>query len=270
MSFSLKMFNYIFPQIAATKVYDAMSTPKSRMLKKFEENALDLAEGVSINFKNYKIQTYSWGIENTKTVLLIHGWEGHAGNFGALIEILLNKGYKVISFDAPSHGKSSPGKTNMFEFADCSSAMMKRFKPSFVISHSYGSVSTIVSMTENQDVIIEKWLMITTPNDFLDRMNGFADHYEISKRARKKLVQIVERDAKVKITTLNMKHYGKLIPNVKEAIIIHSQVDIVLPIDQARRANLAIPNSKLIEIEKAGHFNILWSSKLKELVNEHL
>jgi len=251
MSFSLKMFNYIFPQIAATKVYDAMSTPKSRMLKKFEENALDLAEGVSINFKNYKIQTYSWGIENTKTVLLIHGWEGHAGNFGALIEILLNKGYKVISFDAPSHGKSSPGKTNMFEFADCSSAMMKRFKPSFVISHSYGSVSTIVSMTENQDVIIEKWLMI-------------------SKRARKKLVQIVERDAKVKITTLNMKHYGKLIPNVKEAIIIHSQVDIVLPIDQARRANLAIPNSKLIEIEKAGHFNILWSSKLKELVNEHL
>jgi pimeloyl-ACP methyl ester carboxylesterase len=268
MNFISQIVDTIFPSIGAYKVYSALSTPKFRKLKKFEENALDSAKKEKIGFKNYEIQTYIWGDEYHKTVLPIHGWEGHAGNFGALISILLDKGYKIISFDAPSHGSSSVGKTNMFEFTECSSAMMKKYNPNFIISHSFGSVSSIVSISENQDVEIEKWIMITTPNDYRDRMNGFADYFKLSDRARKELVNIVEKDSKVRIRTLNMTYYGKLIPNMKEAIIIHSKADIVLPIEQARSAKKAIPKSRLIEIEKAGHFNILWSSRLKELVME--
>lgn len=265
---SFKIVDLLFPSIAAQKVYQAMSTPKARKLKKFEERAIAQASKEKIKFQEYEIVIYSWGKKTDKVALLVHGWEGHAGNFGALVDILVEKGYRVISYDAPSHGSSSKGNTNMFQFATCTSHIFKIYQPHIVISHSYGSVSSIIGISENLDVKIDKWLMVTTPNDFRDRMNGFIEHFKLSNRSRNKLINIVEEESGTRIDTLNMEEYSSKISNVEDVIIIHSTNDIIIPIEQARAANKALRKSKIIEIEKVGHVNILWSGKLKELVTE--
>lgn len=265
---SFKIVDLLIPSIAAQKVYRAMSTPKARKLKKFEEKALEKASKEKIKFQEFEIVIYSWGKKTDKVALLVHGWEGHAGNFGALVDILVEKGYNVISYDAPSHGSSSKGSTNMFQFAACTSHIFKIYKPHTVISHSYGSVSSIIGISENLDVKVDKWLMVTTPNDFRDRMNGFIEHFKLSNRSRNKLINIVEEESGTGIDTLNMEEYADKISNVNDIRIIHSTNDIIIPIEQARAANKALRKSKIIEIEKAGHVNILWSGKLKELVTE--
>lgn len=140
------------------------------------------------------MKTYTWGGDNEKTVFLIHGWEGHAGNFGAIIDILLDKGYSIISFDAPSHGESTKGKTNMFEFSEFVSMMMGKYRPSAFISHSFGSVTSIRAISENLSVDIDKWLLVTTPNDFKDRVNEIANFIGISEKTKSKLIKLLEKE----------------------------------------------------------------------------
>lgn len=53
-----------------------------------------------------------------KKILLVHGWEGQAGNYSELIEKLLVENYTVYSFDGPGHGNSSGGKNIMYEYLD--------------------------------------------------------------------------------------------------------------------------------------------------------
>ena len=100
-----------FPSFTAKQVYQFMSNPQVHKLREFEKEALSTAKKEIITYKNFDIQTYTWGNPNDKTLFFVHGWEGQAGNFGALIDIILNKGYYIVAFDAPSHGSSSKGST---------------------------------------------------------------------------------------------------------------------------------------------------------------
>jgi hypothetical protein len=49
----------------------------------------------------------SWG--SGPPVYLVHGWGGWRGQLGAFVDPLLARGYRVVAFDAPSHGESAPG-----------------------------------------------------------------------------------------------------------------------------------------------------------------
>lgn len=49
----------------------------------------------------------SWGAG--PVVYLVHGWAGHRGQLAAFGPPLVAHGYRVVAFDAPSHGASAPG-----------------------------------------------------------------------------------------------------------------------------------------------------------------
>ena len=87
--------------------------------------------------------------------------------FHALIEHFVAQGYKVISFDAPGHGKSTGGETNLVEFADCiNSILEKNGDPNVLIGHSLGGIAcmfyqkyyekAIPQVTINSPAIIEE------------------------------------------------------------------------------------------------------------------
>ena len=151
-----------------------MSNPRIRRLRESEEKLLNESVMETIPYNDFKIQQYQWGKENNKTALLIHGWEGQAGNFAALIKILVDKGYHVVAFDAPSHGRSSIGKTNMFEFSDFLGTQFVKLNPSLIISHSFGSVNAATVLKRNQSIKIDLWIMVTTPLRFITRVNDIS------------------------------------------------------------------------------------------------
>lgn len=68
-----------------------MSSPRTRKLKDSEERVLSKSIMEKIEYKNFRIQKYQWGKQNHKTALLIHGWEGQAGNFAAIVDVLVQK-----------------------------------------------------------------------------------------------------------------------------------------------------------------------------------
>ena len=72
------------------------------------------------------------------------------------------------------------------------------------------------------------------------------------------------------VGTLLGGNYGSQVSNVNEALIVHSKTDKAIPIESARISHKEIPQSKLIELDNFGHYAILWSNKLKEIIHKEL
>lgn len=261
------LLDWFFPSIAIREVYKIMSNPRVRKLRESEEEILNNSDRKKIKFKQFNIQSYTWGDKGSKIAFLIHGWEGQAGNLVALVELLLRKGYQVIAFDAPSHGRSSRGKTNMFEFVEFVEIMLKEYHPDLIISHSFGSVIAAIALKRNKDIQVNKWILVTTPNNFKNRLQDISDFFGITDKTRHGLIKMIEKDTNESIENLNMVEACKNLKNVSEAIIVHSKNDKVLSIDSARKVNKAFPRSELIELDELGHYSILWSEELKEILS---
>jgi predicted alpha/beta-fold hydrolase len=265
-----KFLDLLFPLLAARKVYRLMSNPRIHKLREFETRALDRSTMEKVKFNGFDIQKYAWGSADNPVALLIHGWEGQAGNFGAMIDLLLDKGYHVIAYDAPAHGKSSKGKTSMFEYADFVTERLKVHKPEIILSHSFGSVTAAFALKENPDVQVRQWYLITTPYHFRDRINEMAEFIGVSDRTIRRLIENLEKEINIPLNDLNMEVYGGNLKNLGEAFIIHSTSDRVIPIEKARLAHQAIPQSKLIELENLGHYRILWSKQLLDILKKEI
>jgi len=268
-----KIFRFLdifSPSLGARQIYKLMSNPRVRKLRDFEEKILDNSRRESVKFKDFDIQTYSWGDTNRKLVFLVHGWEGQAGNLSGLVNLLLQKNYQVMAFDAPSHGKSSKGKTNMFEFTEFVSIMFKKYQPDVIISHSLGSVTTAGVLRRNKDIHIKQWILVTAPYNFKDTIKDVSDFFGVTHRTVNKLIKMVEKDAGESIEMLNMKEYCGNLKNVSEALIVHSKKDKVLPIDLAHKVHKDFPQSELIELEDLGHYTILWSEELNQIISKKL
>lgn len=262
----LSFLDAVAPSISAKQVYKVMSNPRIKKLRDFEDKVLNEAIQTTIDYNKFKIKTYQWGKSSDRIAFLVHGWEGQAGNFGGIIPLLLKSGYQVMSFDAPSHGYSSKGSTNMFEYISLVSQLMTDYKPNFVVSHSFGSIASAVAISENQDLAIDQWIMVTSPFSFRQRLEGVRQMVNVTDRTISRLISRFESDTQMSVADMSMANYCAQIHNVKEIKIIHSVDDKVLPIASSKQVHNHLPKAKMIELKGMGHYRILWSDELKEII----
>ena len=262
----VKTLDKVSSSLASRMVYYFLSNPRVKKLRDFEETVLAKARQEDISFGKFKLKSYTWGKPSEQRALLVHGWEGQAGNFGALIDILLSKGYQVKAFDAPSHGYSSKGSTHMFAFAEFMTEVVGEFEPTLVISHSFGTVTSMIALMNNPQLQLKKWLAVTTPHNFKHRLAGVQELLEISGKTMGKVEKKIEAETSTRIEDMNMERMGKEVPHAKDILIVHSKTDKILSIESARDAHKHLPQSRLIELDGLGHYSILWSEELKQSV----
>ena len=266
----LATLDRIAPALAARTVYKVMSNPRVKKLREFENEVLDLSTKTTIPFNGFDIQTYTWGKPAGKTALMVHGWEGQAGNFGGIVPLLLERGYRVVAFDAPSHGHSSKGQTNMFDFIATVSNFIRNYEPELIISHSFGSISTAYALGENMQVPVTHWFLVTSPFSFKGRLDEIKNMANVTDRTINQLIRQFEADTKMKVAEMTMEAYCARIRNVSESTVIHSVDDKILSIDTSRAVHLSLPGSEMIELQKLGHYKILWSEELKNILANKL
>lgn len=92
----------------------------------------------------------TWG--TGPTVYLVHGWAGVGAQLLPFVTPLVSKGYKVVTFDALSHGASDPGElgprhTTIPEMTRALTAVVKEHgQPHAVIAHSVGCNGTFFAL----------------------------------------------------------------------------------------------------------------------------
>lgn len=264
----VRIASNLFPNQITSFAYNQLTNPQVRKLRENELATLEKADKEKYKFKNFDIQLYTWR-GGEKKVLLIHGWEGQAGNFSDLIERLSADGFKVYSFDAPSHGFSSKGQTSLFEFTELVGVLIKKFDIKLLVSHSFGGVATTYALFENQDIQIEKYVLITTPDKFIERIDDVAEMVGISEKVKNRLISRLEKETNNDVKSLNVSKFVKSI-NVNKSLIIHDINDKVIPIYRSKNVHQNWAVSEFMEIEGTGHFRILRTEKVIDKVIDYL
>ncbi len=144
-----------------------------------EEFALQVGAGI--------VRGTSYG--TGPVVYLMHGWGGSGAQLSALVDPLRRAGFRVIRFDAPSHGRSGPGacgrgRTHGVEFAAALAAVMHRFGPAHaVVAHSMGVLPSL--LVQRTGLPVGRLALIAPVRDLDGHLDRFAALVGMGPRTRR-------------------------------------------------------------------------------------
>jgi len=112
--------------------------------KIFEE-----AEQLQFRFESQRITGYRWNHPSERKLMIIHGFESSVINFDRYIKPLTRKGYEVLAFDAPAHGRSTGKRINAVMYKELISHIYRNYGPvqSF-LAHSLGGLALCLAIEE--------------------------------------------------------------------------------------------------------------------------
>ena len=104
-----KLLSSISKKKAAEKAFELFCTPQRRNNKPLP-SIFEQAEQLHFRIEGIMIRGWRWNHPAKRTVLILHGFESSATNYDRYIKQFIKKGYEVIAFDAPAHGRSGGKK----------------------------------------------------------------------------------------------------------------------------------------------------------------
>ena len=262
------LLSNIFPSFFAKRFYHRLLHPQIKKMQKQEVDVLAKDEKEMLSINNNNIQLYKWG-NAEKKILLVHGWEGQAGNYSDLIEKLLVHQYTVYAFDGPGHGNSSGGKNIMYDYLDLVAVIITKLTIKNIVSHSFGSVVSTYSLAKIPHHKIEKIVLLTTPHTFSNYLLNISQKIGISDKAVQLFLKRVEGERKEKITDFDVSKFVQK-ANIESALIIHDINDKVIPISEAEAVDKDWDNATLQKITDTGHFKILRSLDVTNTIIEFM
>lgn len=139
-----KILSSISKKKAAEKAFELFCTPQFRNMKDLPA-VFEQAEKLHFKFQQFNIVGYRWNKAGNRKALIIHGFESSVINFDRYVNALIRKGYEVLAFDAPAHGRSSGKQINAIIYRDFIKHICLTYGPiQTFIAHSFGGL--VISM----------------------------------------------------------------------------------------------------------------------------
>ncbi|WP_298781634.1 alpha/beta hydrolase [uncultured Polaribacter sp.] len=208
----------------------------------------------SIN-KNIHILSYGF---SDKKVLLAHGWAGRRTQLFMIANKLLEKGFMVISFDGPSHGKSPGKETNLIEYIETIKEINKEFG-SFeaAVGHSFGSMAIMNAQAKKK--IFNCIVTVGSGDKVSDILINFSKSLGLDVEFGKKLINHFEKKWKIKLVNYNTNVAAKKIKI--PALIVHDAIDGDVNVSCAINIRQNLKHGKLYITNGLGHTKILRDQK---------
>ena len=185
-------------------------------------------------------------------VLLVHGWQGHMGQFSEMREQLVSSGYCVVGCDMPAHGESRGRTTSIVEFSQVIADVAQLVGPvSAVVAHSLGG--TALSLALSRGLEVGGGVIVAPLISFDYALDEFSKVLGLNAQARELTARATERRVGIKRAELDLLHFRRPHPRL---LIIHDRDD------QRTRAADSVELSQrwgcpMIETQGLGHSRIL-------------
>ncbi len=270
--FMLKVFQKTFQiagristALAGRMAYKLWLTPSRFKTPASEQKALGSAIIESHRIHDKDITTFTWqttAAGHSPTVLLVHGWSGRGTQMGSFAEPLNNAGYRVISFDAPAHGKSSGKQTSLYEISETILALQEIYGVfDSVITHSFGGPCTAHALRLGLET--NRIVSICPPATTIGLIDKFCDALLLNKKIRQNLIERITATFGAHVwEELSMKNAmrGVDIPG----LVIHDAHDDDVPWQEGQAVAHAWNNAAFIITSGLGHRRILRDSSVIE------
>lgn len=241
------------PWLAARVLKHLFMHPQRRQPSASQRQWLASAQADTIQVGGRKIATYSWG-EAGPTVLLVHGWSGRGSQLGIFAAPLVERGFRVLTFDGPAHGDSEGYYTNLVDFAEATLQLQRQHGPMHgVIAHSFGCAT--VTFACAQGARFQRAVYLAPPEEMEAQLRRVAGWVGFSPDIVPRTRALVERKYDVDLDTLNGR---ALAPQLgAELLAFHDDTDVEVPIEEGEALVAAWPTAELVRSHGLGHHHII-------------
>ncbi len=256
----------ITPTLAARWLERLFLTPSRRPISPRKARWLATALKSTVQFDDSRsMPVYSWG--SGPTVLLVHGWSGRGSQMRPLADPLVQRGFRVVAFDAPGHGEAGGRMTGLPEMATAIELVAAHVGPVHAImAHSMGAAATTFALSRG--MAVERAVYISPPENPggylypVARLLGFGE--EVARRAQKR----IERRFSFQFDDTR----GTLLAPRLEVpmLLVHDGDDPEVPLEEGSRLAEAWPGSELMTTKGLGHHRILRTRSVIEAAVDFL
>ena len=261
----LNILSMVSKEKAAKKAFELFCTPFKKTKKK-KPQIFEKAEKLLLEVDGLTIHGHRWNHRQEKKFLIIHGFESTSYNFDRYVTPLTNKGYEVMAFDAPAHGKSGGKQITLPLYVETIRTINEKFGPiTSFLSHSFGglAVSHFLESTDHNEET--KLVLIAPATETTTAIDSFFEFLHLNGSLRK------EFDAYVlKIGGRSPEHYSirRAMNGIKAKVLwVHDQDDDMAPISDALKVHAdQHPNVQFLITEDLGHRRIYRENKVVKAI----
>lgn len=254
---------------AAEKAFSIFCTPFRKTSKKLPP-LFEKAEKLQFDLDGMKIKGFRFNHPQQTKVLIIHGFESASKNFERYIIPLTYKGYEVLAFDAPAHGRSDGKEINLPLYMRMLQQIIQLYGPvNGFISHSFGGITLahlLESMPENTTL---KSVFIAPATETVSSIDLFFQFLAFSPAIRKEFDALILEKGGVETS-----HYSirRAIKNIHGPVLwIHDEDDDITPIKDAIAVKNDTPPNVWFHFTKGlGHRKIYRDAEVVRMVVDFL
>ncbi len=254
---------------AAEKAFALFRTPQSRNKKELPAIFRE-AEKLQFKFNGVVIRGYRFNKGGIRKVQILHGYESSVINFDRYIKPLIRKGYEVLAFDAPAHGRSGGKMISAPEYKEMIIQINKSFGPiESYMAHSLGGLALALAMQEMKHDENHRLAFIAPATETTTAINFFFKFLKLDEAVRKEfdllILRLAGRPASDYSVALAME---KIMASV---CWYHDEDDMITPLADAltvKEQNYS--NVKFVISKGLGHSRIYRDNKVSKSVIDFL
>jgi pimeloyl-ACP methyl ester carboxylesterase len=212
----------------------------------------------AVDVNGHRVVGQTWG--DGPAVYLMHGWAGSGDQLTPFVAPLVARGFRVVAFDAPSHGGSAPGafgprSSTIPEFADALTEVVAAHGPAHaVVAHSMGCTAAAIAVCDGLRVGRMVYLApMASPASYAAQ---FARVLGFGPRILRRLITRVERRVGAPMRHFDVPELGRAIAMPK-TLLVHDRDDASTPVSDSDAIAATWTDSRLHVTTGLGHRRIL-------------
>jgi pimeloyl-ACP methyl ester carboxylesterase len=265
---TMRGLDRIAPRLTTQLMLRHFVRPRRRRACDYRDCLPAGAQRLNVEYCDQSLTGWCWG-EDGPAVLLVHGWEDHSGAMLSLVGPLRERGYRVVTLDAPGHGLSPDMATHLVDTGDALAALMSQFgRFQAIIAHSYGAAATAHLLARQPEWTPDHLTLVSPMQDIRQHLAIFAGIAGLSLAGWNRLqhrVQALLRQSLDDISTLTAA--GRLdVPG----LVIHDREDPLIPYVVSARVAERWRAAELIATQGLGHRRTLGCPDVVREILNHM
>ncbi len=272
LRWALGVSERVWPPLAVRGAYRLFGTPLPPKWLHRRQPALAQWRATAWAFENASITLYQPPpAPHGPTVLLLHGWGGHAAQMLPLAQALAAQGLRPVLVDLPAHGRSRGTTSNLPQFARAIEYLTARLQQQghevrAAVAHSLGA--NALAYAAARGLPVQRLVMLAPPASPHAYTRLFAAVFGLSEDTRSRLQHRVEAREGILMRQFEPAAVG---PRVAQpTLIVHDREDRINRFADAEAYRDAMPDAQLLETAGLGHTRLLRDAQVLQAVADHL
>lgn len=234
----------------ATQLF--LTPPRDSSFSDAEFDSMEEAWLLPVPSPTGRLIAWRWGRAKDPAVVLVHGWGGRGTQLRQFIDPIIQRGFSVVTFDAPGHGMTGRGESSVPHILHGLTAVLDHLgSVHAVVGHSVGGAVAAMALAKRPSVTCG--VLIAPPASLIDFSRSLADGLQWPEALRAAMQRRVENRFGYKWTEFEAESSSGSQP----LLVIHDSNDREVPLTEGGRHVRNWPRAQLLTTKGLGHRRIL-------------